>query len=94
MIPLFYGNWEGFLQIGLNFIGLRAWSLETCVAGRVVCCLSCLGMVSELFEGPLYRSCPHITMEEVMWQAGREEVIQIISSGGYLDNLLGRLCEF
>ena len=23
------------------------------MAGRVVCCLSCLGMVSELFEGPL-----------------------------------------
>ena len=23
------------------------------MAGRVVCCLSCLGMVSELFEGSL-----------------------------------------
>ena len=39
------------------------------------------------------RSSPHIPLEEVMWQAG-EEVIQITSSGGYLDNLLGRLCEF
>ena len=28
-----------------------------------------------------------------MWQAG-EEVIQITSSGGYLDNLLGKLYEF
>ena len=28
-----------------------------------------------------------------MWQAG-EEVFQITSSGGYLDKLLWRLCEF
>ena len=43
--------------------------------------------------GPTYRSFPHVPLEEVMWQPG-EEVIQITSSGGYLDNLLGRLCEF
>ena len=43
--------------------------------------------------GPTYRSSPHIPLEEVMWQTG-EEVIQITSPGGYLDNLLGRSCEF
>ena len=43
----------GVVQISLKITGLRAWSLETWVAGRMVCCLSCLGMVSELFEGPM-----------------------------------------
>ena len=41
----------GVVQISLKITGLRAWSLETCVAGRVVGCLSCLGMVSELLGG-------------------------------------------
>ena len=42
--------------------------------------------------GPTYRSSPHIPLEEVMWQAGKEviqitssEVIWITSSGGYLN---------
>ena len=35
--------------------------------------------------GPTYRSSLDIPLEEV---------IQITSPGGYLDNLLGRLCEF
>ena len=47
--------------------------------------------------GPTYRSSPHIPQEEVMWQVRRGgylEVIQTTSSGGYVDNLLGRLCKF
>ena len=43
--------------------------------------------------GPTYMCSPHIPLEEVKWEAG-EEVIRITSRGGYLDNLLGRLCEF
>ena len=50
---LFLSLGKGVIQISRNTAGLWAWSLETCVAVRVVCCLSWLGTVSELFEGRL-----------------------------------------
>ena len=43
---------EGRLQISLNTTGFRAWYIEIYVVGQMVCCLSWIGIVSELFEGP------------------------------------------
>ena len=53
--PMIYmqGNGERFLQISLHITGLRVWSLETCVAGWVGCCLSWFVMVSGLLEETL-----------------------------------------
>ena len=38
------------------------------MAGRVVCCLSCLGMVSELFEGPLdeFSTKPDVAVHQLI----------------------------